>query len=300
MADNTRLNPGEFGDLVATDELSTLNGGAAPAGLKVQRVKIGYGADGDFNDATTLTPIPVQQASGYTETSGTLAAVSQTVIVTGLTNANGVLVTTSGTFSGTIIFEASNNGTNWYTVMMTRASSGVSESSRALTGTTLEAWRGSSVGWSQFRVRCSAYTSGTASITVFPSAVPIDPSIGASQVGTWIVNNRSNIYYNDTTTNLGASDTFTGTARDIAIAAGSASPYVYFNAIALANQAGTLRIEMSNNNSTWFRATVDTAVAADTPVTLSARVVTRYYRVVYVNGGVAQTSFVLNSGYSCS
>ncbi len=59
MSDNTRLNPGEGGDLYASDELATVNGQAAEAGLKVQRVKAGFGADGDLKDVSTDQPLPV-------------------------------------------------------------------------------------------------------------------------------------------------------------------------------------------------------------------------------------------------
>ena len=59
MADDTRLNTGTAGDLIATDELTTLNGAAATAGLKVQRVKPGYGSDGAFTDVSFSTPYPV-------------------------------------------------------------------------------------------------------------------------------------------------------------------------------------------------------------------------------------------------
>lgn len=59
MADNTTLNPGTGGDLVSTDELSTINGSVAPAGLKVQRVKAGFGVDGDLTDISSADPLPV-------------------------------------------------------------------------------------------------------------------------------------------------------------------------------------------------------------------------------------------------
>lgn len=59
MADNTQLNSGTGGDLIATDELATLNGEAAPAGLKAQRVKVGFGADGQLQDVQEGAPLPV-------------------------------------------------------------------------------------------------------------------------------------------------------------------------------------------------------------------------------------------------
>lgn len=59
MADNTQLNTGTGGDLIATDELLTLNGVAAAAGLKAQRVKVGFGADGAMSDVQESAPLPV-------------------------------------------------------------------------------------------------------------------------------------------------------------------------------------------------------------------------------------------------
>lgn len=59
MADNTQLNTGTGGDLIATDELNLLNGAAAATGLKVQRVKVGYGPDGSLQDVTPDAPLPV-------------------------------------------------------------------------------------------------------------------------------------------------------------------------------------------------------------------------------------------------
>ena len=58
MSNDTVLNPGTGGDVIATDELTTLNG-AASSGVKVQRVKVGHGAENDFKDATPAAPMPV-------------------------------------------------------------------------------------------------------------------------------------------------------------------------------------------------------------------------------------------------
>jgi hypothetical protein len=66
MSDNTTMNPGSGGDVIATDELATINGAAAPAGLKIQRVKMGFGGDGDAQDVSADHPLPVVVASGAT------------------------------------------------------------------------------------------------------------------------------------------------------------------------------------------------------------------------------------------
>ena len=74
MADNTTMNPGTGGDLISSDELTTINGGAAPGGLKVQR-KNRPRVDGDLNDATTATPVPVASFTVLTPASPTSVSV---------------------------------------------------------------------------------------------------------------------------------------------------------------------------------------------------------------------------------
>jgi hypothetical protein len=55
----TVLNPGTGGDKVLNDSLSTVDGSAAPASSVAQEVKVGFGAQGDFNNVTTGNPMPV-------------------------------------------------------------------------------------------------------------------------------------------------------------------------------------------------------------------------------------------------
>ena len=489
---------------------------ALPASLESAKVDTYTRTDG-VDTVHVQAMVPVNPIAA---TAGSLSAAAQSVTATGLGDMDGVLVTTRGTFSGTLAFEASQDGTNWYAVLMNRASSATQESTRALTGTTLEGWRANLAGWSQFRVRCSAYTSGTASISIAATSMAFDPpastvaatqsgtwtvqpgntanttawlvrpqetlgtatalgalnatiagalngslsvgmaitavssptgitltpqvsydggtnyvntkfydpileniednipnasiavgfsrsilidggvthvrvvatawtsgsatvrlsssnalglvalksgalhdsasgsylqmvggvasstaptavsangdavklwattsgalnvadggssltvdgTVAATQSGTWtvqpgntanttpwLVTNRGSVFFNDSTTALAGAATFTGTARDVGIAAGTIQPYGAFNATAFADQAGTLRIEMSNDNTTWRRATADTAVAANAVVTLSVPVVTRYYRAVYVNGATLQGAFMLNSSFT--
>ena len=70
MSDNTILNastvPG--GDKIATDELTLINGAAAETGLKVQRVKVGFGPDGSLTDVSTDAPLPVSLSAAQVAT----------------------------------------------------------------------------------------------------------------------------------------------------------------------------------------------------------------------------------------
>ncbi len=94
----------------------------------------------------------------------------------------------------------------------------------------------------------------------------------------------------ESTTNLGSSATFTGTARD----AGATIKYRRFVAFATSAQAGTLNVQQSFDNATWFT-THTAAVSAGGFQFLDAPVVARYQRVLYVNGAGAQTTFRIAS-----
>lgn len=110
--------------------------------------------------------------------------------------------------------------------------------------------------------------------------------------------NIDNIFWNESTTPVGISATVTGTARDTRVAADAKHNYAAFNVFAFADQAGTVRIEVSNDGVTWRKASADQAVTAGQGLFLSVPVCTRYHRAVYVNGAVAQGAFMLNTSYT--
>lgn len=68
MTDNTTLNPGTGGDVIATDDIS---------GVKYQRIKTGFGADGVYTDVSASDPLPVL-TGGLTDTQLRAAAVPVT------------------------------------------------------------------------------------------------------------------------------------------------------------------------------------------------------------------------------
>lgn len=75
MADNTPQNGVAN---IATDDLATINGGAVGTAVEVQRVKVGYGSDGDFRDADLTHGIPVQSQQATTGAITTPAGVTGT------------------------------------------------------------------------------------------------------------------------------------------------------------------------------------------------------------------------------
>jgi len=98
-------------------------------------------------------------------TTGSLTASSgagSTVAIGGLQNTGSVGVTVSGTWSATLVFEATVDGTNWFTVPGIVQSSNVGVLSTTANGQ----WNAGTAGMGQFRVRASAYSSGTAVVTI--------------------------------------------------------------------------------------------------------------------------------------
>lgn len=98
----------------------------------------------------------------------------------------------------------------------------------------------------------------------------------------------------ETTTPLGISAVFTGTAIDMGLNSYDVDTFRVTAFSDAASAANGLVIQMSNDSTTWYPA-ARTALTAGAPVSIETPVVSRYYRVVYTNGAAAQTTFILNS-----
>lgn len=84
MADNTILNAGTGGDTIASDDI---------AGVKHQRVKIEYGADGAATDVSDANPLPIDDAGGsLTIDNADLTAIAAAVAAEGAALGSGVLL----------------------------------------------------------------------------------------------------------------------------------------------------------------------------------------------------------------
>lgn len=99
---------------------------------------------------------------------------------------------------------------------------------------------------------------------------------------------------NSSVANLGIGATFTGTATDV-------SDYSHITVFALADEAGAasgLTMEFSPDGTTWPTSGSTKhqfTIAADVSRTFALGQEARFFRVVYVNGGTAQTSFDLQT-----
>jgi hypothetical protein len=180
MADNS---PQGGADTIATDELVTLNGNAS-SGVKVQRVKPGFGLDGDFTDVSNTNPLPVVsnalteaqlrnlavdvnllstvavQKTGVAVNSGSLGALNA-VLALPVSSDSGCVIEITGTWSGTISFEAGAMSTRYSAINVVTPLNSVVSST---TGNGL--FRVNAGGLFGLRVRMSAFTSGSAAIII--------------------------------------------------------------------------------------------------------------------------------------
>ena len=96
----------------------------------------------------------------------TVAAQNDAASVAGLPSPGFVAVQVTGTFSATITFEASVDGTNYVAFNMTPSNSGTDASTATAPG----AFTKSTGAYSAFRARCSTYSSGSPVVTLRYSA----------------------------------------------------------------------------------------------------------------------------------
>lgn len=94
MADNTTLDTGSGGDVIATDDI---------AGVKHQRVKVQYGVDGAATDVSDSNPLPIDDAGGSltVDNGGTFAVQVDASLPAG-SNAIGKLAANSGVDIGDV------------------------------------------------------------------------------------------------------------------------------------------------------------------------------------------------------
>jgi len=122
---------------------------------------------------------------------------------------------------------------------------------------------------------------------------PLTVTLSSTSVSaTTTLSSAAPTIYSDTTTNLGAGATYTGTSRDAA----STNTMRHFTAHFYSDKAGTSYIQNSIDATNWVIVAKATLTALE-PVTMSVDVMARYHRVLHINGVDAQGSFAIRSSY---
>lgn len=167
MTDNSTLNPGTGGDVIAADDIAS----GVASGAKVQRIKNGFGADGTYSDVAPDNGLPV--AGGYKEFSGSAGANNTDLITQDVSAYRWVALQFTGTWTATATFQCSMDGTNWVNCYLSQVTLG------ATSWVSIAQATGIFVGPVQaryFRVRTTAYTSGTVAVVAGFTALPGTPS----------------------------------------------------------------------------------------------------------------------------
>lgn len=285
-------------------------------------------ADGDYTtlktDEAGRLKVATQPAS-YAATTGNITANGQTVFVNCERFSN-LMVHCKGVFSAVnVAFEGSLDSTNgadgtWFGLQAIRSNANTIETATGnLSAAPAYAWELSANGLKWFRVRATAYGSGTQTWTMVPGTYATEPIPGAQISGTQPVSGtvalgaattrvgfvaQAGIWYDDTVTALAAAGTFTGNSRDATVTATAtamANAATYAQEIRLSaesDQAGTLWLEVSRDNVNWRRAKVAPTAAVSGGgqyAEIVHRPSWRYWRVGFTNGAAAQARLAVGS-----
>lgn len=202
----------------------------------------------------------------------------------------------NSTFEGSLDSSNGIDGT-WFVVQAVRSNANMIETATGvLAATPVYAWELSVNGLKYFRVRATAHTGGISTWKIQRGSYATEPIPAAQVTAAQPVSGAVTVscataFYNDTVSPLAVGATFTGTSRDLGVTQQTKKSFL---ACAFSDQAGTLFVDMSNDAVTWRQAK-KAAVAAGDSADLFVSVVTRYYRVRFINDAVAQTAFMLNS-----
>jgi len=168
----------------------------AGSGTKIDTRTVGAGTDehrqvvvvGDPSTATAVQAVDDTLKAGltagatYTATSGTITSAASTVTTGNIGRAGNLTVFIYGTYAGVnVSFEASPDNTNWFAWPMQREqTSAIDLTSGVLTSNSLVAWSTDAPGFSFFRVRATAWTSGTANVVINAGTLPFTPVVSAA------------------------------------------------------------------------------------------------------------------------
>jgi hypothetical protein len=254
----------------------------------MELVNIGDPTSGVAAKVNASGQLAVSNQSFNTElTTGTITS-STGVVSANVVGYPTVNFTIHGTYAGVnVTFEASDDNTNWYPIQCARSDSTANElTSGVLTANTLRAWSANIIGFSYFRVRATAWTSGTATINLTAVATSTEPnpmvtiggdiptlpttiSSGTVNLGTGC-GLQTTLYTNST---LAASTNSSTATMNYCEA-------VTFFLTATGAAAGTVQVYGSSDNTTFFPIPGAGAIAVTTSATSTVLSLPpcRYYR----------------------
>lgn len=136
--------------------------------------------DGGGNLATSvnnLVSASVSNAAASTTTGNLTSTASVTAAIAGQATA---VIQISGTYSATLAWEVSFDGTNYYGFSAKRVDTETLETSTGALVNTTRAWEMSICGATNIRMRCTTYVSGTVAVRIQTHHQGTDPSVVAT------------------------------------------------------------------------------------------------------------------------
>lgn len=146
---------------------------------------------------------------------GTLGALNSEVVIPA-DGASSVSVDIRGTFSMTLEVAGTVDGTNWTLIPVRPVNQASVAYVAAITGTTAGTWVGKCAPFRSIRVRCTAYTSGSATTAIVADTAPLDDTLQGM-----------------VTTSIGTTVGTSGTAVTLTIAAPGAGLRQYLTYLAI-------------------------------------------------------------------
>lgn len=124
--------------------------------------------------ASNQTGVPVRLAASQSPTTGSITTSTSTVVVPDLTGVGSVTITIYGTYAGVNVTFEAYDGVNWVAVAAQQVGSTtpavLTATGVLTTNSTVKYIVSPLLGDQQFRVRATAFTSGSASVIIDPSA----------------------------------------------------------------------------------------------------------------------------------
>lgn len=129
--------------------------------------------------AIGTTPALTTAGASYANTTGTITTATSTVTTGNIGAAGNVTAYLYGTHAGVnVTFEISPDNTNWFPVSMNREDNGLADTtSGPLPANAVRAWTMGAPGLNFFRVRATAWTSGTANVVIVSGTYPFEPLV---------------------------------------------------------------------------------------------------------------------------
>lgn len=268
----------------------------------------GYVRDVDGNIATIhAAPKPVSGPVGATLNDFTSCPVY---------GMSSVSVNFVGANTPTVAFQWSWDGGVSWTSMQMYASALLNLASTTLVFSGASYEGGLPSGATHFRVLCTIASGAGLTAIISPSTntyratqvvtivtgSAVSLNAGGARVG--IVSTVAQaIFADETTTPLAGAGTFVGAIRDLSTSGsgtsiiGANSEFKEFRALAASDVTGTLYVEVSFDQITWWRvaSVATTLVGTNFVAQIQHLPVTRYARAGYINGAGAQSAFLFST-----